>query len=89
MDPMLEAARSGLPVDLASLPTLIAGGVSYAAGQQAPAEVVDADRVQAIVARGREATFVEVNSELKKQNELCKAKIAESKAVGDVASTKR
>ena len=67
---MIEAAKSGLPVNMASLPTLTAAGVSYAAGQQAPAEVVDEDRVQAIVARGREATFGELNSELKKQTEL-------------------
>ena len=89
MDPMIEAAKSGLAVNMASLPTLSAGGVSYAAGQQAPAEVVDADRVQAIIARGREATFAELNSELKKQTELCKTNLAQFKAIGDVASFKR
>ena len=89
MDPMIEAAKSGLAVNMASLPTLSAGGVSYAAGQQAPAEVVDTDRVQSIIARGREATFAELNSELKKQTELCKTNMAQFKAIGDVASFKR
>ena len=89
MDPMVEAAKCGLRVDMASLPTLNAGGVAYAAGQQAPGEVVDEDRVQEMVARGRDDTFAEINSELKKQSELCKANIAQFKAVGDVASVKR